>query len=64
MDTLMGYAGFALGYSIIPIIAFIFGYVISKSTGKNWGYVVALIFSILFAAVIVLGTLHNNSIGG
>ena len=63
MDTLLGYAGFALAYCIIPIIAFIFGYVISKSTGKNWGYVIAVIVSISYFAMIILGHLHNKSMG-
>ena len=63
MDTLLFFAGFLLGYCMIPIIAFIFGYIISKSTGKKWGYVVALVFSMLYLVVIILGTLHNKSIG-
>lgn len=63
MDNLLWFAGFSLAYCMIPIIAFIFGYIVSKSTGKKWGYIVAIIFSILYVIVIALGTIHNNSIG-
>lgn len=63
MDNLLWSAGYLIGYCILPIIAFIFGYIISKSTGKNWGYILAIVFSILYIVVITIGTRHNNSIG-
>lgn len=48
-------AGFA-GYFFIPITAFALGFIIKKSTGKNWGYVLAgvLLFLQLLMMAIVL----------
>jgi len=47
-------AGFA-GYFFIPITAFALGFIVKKSTGKNWGYVLAgvlLFLQLLMMAIV------------
>ena len=64
MEALLGIIGITLGYLSIAIVVFSIAFVVAKSNNKKWPYKVALIFSVLFYTIVLIGYLHNVGIVG
>ena len=55
MDYLLAYLGMFVGYSSVALVAFSIAFVLAKTIKKTWPYKVALIFSVVFYILIIVG---------
>lgn len=51
---------YALGYGIFALVAFSIAFVLSKTLKTNWPYIVALVLTIIFYAMVVTGNAYLN----
>jgi hypothetical protein len=63
MDQLGGMLGLLMGYGSPAIILFCFAFVLAKSTGKTWPYVVAAVLTVMIYALLMLGWNHLKATG-
>ena len=62
MDLLAALTGRFLGLFSIPILAFIIGFIVKKSTGKSWGYYIA--GTVLVVQLLIMALFMNKTPGG
>ena len=62
MDLLAALTGKFLGFFSIPILAFVIGFIVKKSTGKFWGYYIA--GTLLATQLLIMVVLTNKTPGG
>jgi len=55
MDYLLAYLGMFVGYSSVALVSFSIAFVLAKTIKKTWPYKVALIFSVVFYILIIIG---------
>lgn len=62
MGSLAALAGWFFGFFSMPILALVVGFIIKKSTGKSWGYVLA--GALFTMQLLMMAILHLNKSPG
>jgi hypothetical protein len=55
MELMLAYLGMFVGYSSVALVSFSIAFVLAKTLKKTWPYKVALIFSVIFYILIIIG---------
>jgi hypothetical protein len=55
LNFILAYLGMFVGYSSVALVAFSIAFVLAKTIKKTWPYKAALIFSVVFYILIIIG---------